>query len=203
MLGYKLSDTPIEARKRTDAVRKLVERDRYQRLVGKLIYLSHTRPDIAFAVSVVSQDMHSPKEAHLEAMYKILRYLKGFSSRGLFFKKNASKEVEVFTDADWVGSTEDRRSTIGYCTFVFGNLVTWGSKKHNVVAINSVEVEFRVIAQGICEVLWLRKLLEELQIIIKYSVKLYCDKKAAINISLNPVQHDRTNHVEVDKRFIK
>ncbi|XP_031281719.1 secreted RxLR effector protein 161-like [Pistacia vera] len=148
--------------KRTEDIKKPVERDKYQRLVGKLIYLSHTRPDIAFAVSVVSQHMHSPKEAHLEAVYKILRYLKGSSSKGLFFKKNASKEVEVFIDADWVGSIEDRRSTIEYCTFVFGNLVTWRSKKHNVVAISSVEAEFRPVAQGICEVLWLRKLLEEL-----------------------------------------
>ena len=77
MLGCKPSDTPIKARKRTESDRKPVDRERYQRLVGRLIYLSHTRPDIAFAVSVVSQYMHSPKESHLEAVYKILKYLKG------------------------------------------------------------------------------------------------------------------------------
>ena len=112
-----------------DDIGNLVEKEGYQRLVGKLIYLSHTRPDIAFAVSVVSQHMHSPKEAHLEAVYKILRYLKGSPGKGLLFKKNEDRIMEVFTDADWAGSVEDKRSTTGYCTYVWGNLVTWRRNK--------------------------------------------------------------------------
>ena len=104
MLGCKPSDTPIKARNGMESDGKPVDREKYQRLVGRLIYLSHTRPDIAFAVSVVSQYMHSPKESHLEAMYKILRYLKGSPGRGLFFKKSDSKKVEIYTNADWAGS---------------------------------------------------------------------------------------------------
>ncbi|RVW49858.1 Retrovirus-related Pol polyprotein from transposon RE1 [Vitis vinifera] len=96
MLGCKPSDTPIKARNRMESDGKPVDREKYQRLVGRLIYLSHTRPDIAFAVSVVSQYMHSPKESHLEAVYKILRYLKGSPGRGLFFKKSDSKKVEIY-----------------------------------------------------------------------------------------------------------
>ncbi|KAL6327175.1 hypothetical protein AAG906_015214 [Vitis piasezkii] len=145
------------------------------------------KPDIAFAVSVVSQYMHSPKESHLEAVYKILRYLK----------------VEIYTDADWAGSADDRRSTTGYCTYVWGNLVTWRSKKQSVVARSSAEVEFKAIAQGMCEGLWLQKLLEELHITIDLPIKLYCDNKATISISHNPVQHDKTKHIEVDRHFIK
>ena len=99
--------------------------------------------------------MQSPKEAHQETAFKILRYLKGSLGKGLLFKRSEQKEVVIFTDADWAGSTEDRRSTTGYCTFVWGNLVTWRSKKQNVVAKSSVEAEFRAIAQGICEGLWL------------------------------------------------
>ena len=128
-----------------------MDRERYQQLVGRLIYLSHTRPDIAFAVSVVSQYMHSPKESHLEAVYKILKYLQGSLRRGLFFKKSDSKKVEIYIDADWVGSANDIKSTIGYCTYVWGNLVTWRSKKQSVVARSSVKAEFRAIAQGMCE----------------------------------------------------
>ena len=124
MLGCKPSNTPMEASKRSEDEGDPVDVGQYQKLVGRLIYLSHTRPDIAFAVSVVSQHMHSPKEAHLQAVYKILRYFKSSPEKGLFFSKNASKEIEVFTDADWTGSKEDRRSTTGYCTFVWGNLVT-------------------------------------------------------------------------------
>ena len=103
---------------------KDIDQESYQWLVGKLIYLSHTRPDIAFAVSVVSQFMHSPKERHLEAVLRLLRYLKRTPGRGLLFKKGDYKAVEIYTDADWAGSSVDRRSTSGYCTYVWGNLVT-------------------------------------------------------------------------------
>ena len=181
MLGCKPSDTPIKARKRTESDGKPVDGERYQRLVGRLIYLSHIRPDIAFAVSVVSQYMHSPKESHLEAVYKILRYLKGSPGRGLFFKKSDSKKVEIYTDADWVGLANDRRSTTGYYTYVWGNLVTWRNKKQSVVARSSAKAEFRAVAQGMCEGLWLQKLLEELCITIELPIKLYCDNKAAIS----------------------
>ncbi|KAL5559567.1 hypothetical protein UlMin_035778 [Ulmus minor] len=97
----------------------------YQRLVGKLIYLSHTRPDIAYAVSMVSQFMHSPREVHLQAAYQILHYLKGSSGRGVLFKRNSGLVLEAYTDADYAESVVNRRSTSGYCTFIGGNLVTW------------------------------------------------------------------------------
>ncbi|XP_022849594.1 uncharacterized protein LOC111371696 [Olea europaea var. sylvestris] len=108
MLGCKSSDTPMEFGRKTDNVGKSVDKDRNQRLVGKLIYLLHTRPDIAFAVSVVSQHMHPPKEAHLEAVYRILRYLKGTPGKGLFFKRTEKRNVEIFTDVNWAGSMEKR-----------------------------------------------------------------------------------------------
>ena len=180
-----------------------MDREKYQRLVGRLIYLSYTRPDIAFSVSMVSQHMHSLKESHLEAVYKILRYLKGFPGRGLFFKKGDNKKVEIYTDADWAGSAKDRRSTTGYCTYLWGNLVTWRSKKQSVVVRSSIEAEFKAIAQGMCEGLWLQKLLEELHITVELLIKLYCDNKAAISISHNPIQHNKTRHIEVDRHFIK
>ena len=164
MLGCKPSDTPIKARKRTESDEKPVDRERYQQLVGRLIYLSHTRPDIAFVLSVVSQHMHSPKESCLEVAYKILRYLKGSPRRGLFFKKGDNKKVEIYTDANWAGSADDRRSTTSYYTYVWGNLVTWRSKKQSEVARSSAEVEFRAVALCMREGLWLQKLLEELGI---------------------------------------
>jgi hypothetical protein len=110
----------------------VVDKEIYQRLVGKLIYLSHTRPDIAFAVSVVSQFMHNPREVHLLAADRILQYLKGTPGRGILFKRNGNATLEAYTDADYAGSVIDRRSTTGYCTFLGGNLVTWRSKKQNL-----------------------------------------------------------------------
>ncbi|XP_073117068.1 uncharacterized protein [Elaeis guineensis] len=170
---------------------------------GHLIYLSHTRPDIAFAVSVVSQFMHDPHSVHMDAVIRILRYLKSRPDRGLLYSCHGNLRVECYTDADWVGSLDDRRSTSGYCTFVGGNLVTWRNKKQNVVARSTAEAEFRAMAHGVCEILWLRILLLELDLYQSSPLMLYCDNKAAINIANNPVQHDRTKHIEIDRYFIK
>jgi hypothetical protein len=141
LLDCKPADTPIVQNHRlgehTDQVS--TDKGRYQRLVGKLIYLSHTRPDIAYAVNVVSQFMHNPSEDHMNAVIRILRYLKSSPGKGLMFSKNDHLRVEGYTDADWAGSVSDRKSTSGYFTFVGGNLVTWRSKKQNVVALSSAE----------------------------------------------------------------
>ena len=101
----------------------------YQRLVGRLIYLAHTRPDIAYSVSVISQFMHDPREPHLQAANKVLHYLKGNLGKGILFKKNNTLPLQAYIDADYAGSIVDRRSTTGHCTFLGGNLVTWRSKK--------------------------------------------------------------------------
>ncbi|RVX02276.1 Retrovirus-related Pol polyprotein from transposon RE1 [Vitis vinifera] len=181
----------------------VVDKRMYQRLVGRLIYLAHTWTDITYSVSMISQFMHDPKKPHLQAAYRVLHYLKGNLGKGILFKKNNTLALEAYTDADYAGSLVDRRSTTGYCTFLAGNPVTWRSKKQNVVARSSVELEFRFIAQGLCELLWLKIILNDLRIKWDGPLKLYCDKKSAINIAHNPIQHDRTKHIEIDRHFIK
>ena len=119
------------------------------------------------------------------------------------FERNGNANLEAYTDADYAGSIVDRRSTTGYCTFLGGNLVTWRSKKQNVVARSSAEAEFRAMAQDIYELLWLKIILEDLRIKSDNPMRLYCDNKSAISIAHNPVQHDRTKHIEVDRHFIK
>ncbi|KAL5574813.1 hypothetical protein UlMin_016512 [Ulmus minor] len=190
MLGRKPADTPMDPNRRTKRMRK--------RLVGKLIYLSHTRPDIAFSVSVVSQQVNNPTEDHLEAVNRILRYLKMTPGHGLLFKKCENHEIEIYTDASWAGELTERRSTTGYCSYVWGNLVTWRSKKQPVVSRSSAESEYRALALGICEGIWLQRLLRELRVEAKSAVKMFCDSQAAIDISKNPVHHDRTKHVGID-----
>ncbi|XP_070005737.1 uncharacterized mitochondrial protein AtMg00810-like [Nicotiana sylvestris] len=116
-----------------------IDKGQYQRLVGKLIYLLHTRPDIAFAVSLVSQFMYSPKKEHQKVVYRILRYLKSSPGKRWLFKKSDKRSIEACTDEDSAGSCTDRRSTSGYCTFIWENLVTWRSKKQSVVARSIAE----------------------------------------------------------------
>lgn len=204
MLGCRPIATPIEQNHRLVADTGVpADRERYQWLVGRLIYLSHTRPDIAFAVSVVSQFMHDPRSVHMDVVTWILRYLKSCPGRGLLYSCRGNLRVECYTDADWAGSLDDRRSTSGYCTFVGGDLVTWRSKKQNVVARSTTEAECRAMAHGVCEIMWLRILLLDLGLYQSLPLMLYCDNKAAINIANNPVQHDRTKYIEIDRHFIK
>ncbi|XP_062100280.1 uncharacterized mitochondrial protein AtMg00240-like [Humulus lupulus] len=120
------SKTPIKlGDKRKMFEGSLVDRGRYQQLVRKLIYLSHTRPNIAFAVSLIRQYMHDPCQRHLNVVYRILRYLKETPGKGLFIKKTTEMKVKVFTDVDWVGSVDDRNSTSRYCIIILGDVVTW------------------------------------------------------------------------------
>ena len=147
--------------------------------------------------------MQLPQIPHVEVVIRILRNLKGTSSKGVFFGKNGHLNLMAYTDANWAGDRDSRKSTSGYFTLVGGKLVTWKGKKQKVVALSSAEAEFRGLAKGITEILWLKKLLCELNFPPIETCKLFCDNQTAINISENPVQYDRTKHVEIDKHFIK
>jgi len=114
------------------------------------------------------------------------------------FKKKSKTGIEVYTDSDWAGCPSDKKSTTGYCSFVWTNLVTWRSKKQPVVAMSSVEDEFRAMAQGICKGIWLKRMLDEIIIPINYTIRILCDNKVVISIAKNPVHHDKTGHVEID-----
>ncbi|KAL0556547.1 hypothetical protein IC582_005061 [Cucumis melo] len=176
--------------------------ERYRRLVGKLNYLTMTRPDIAYFVSVVSQFMSSPTVDHWAAVEQILCYSKAAPGRGILYKDHGHTRVECFSDADWAESREDRRSTSGYCVFVGGKLVSWKSKKQNVVSRSSAKSEYRATAQSVCEIAWIHQLLSEIGFSITVPAKLWCDNQVALHIASNPVFHERTKHIEVDCYFI-
>ncbi|RDX76780.1 Copia protein, partial [Mucuna pruriens] len=179
IMGCRLVDTPIDPNQKLGSEGKgdPVDITRYQSLAGRLIYFSHTHPNITFVVSQFSEPIHA------------LTSRRTFGDFLLNFK--------VFTYVNWARSITNQKSTSNYCTFVWGNLVTWRSKKQDVVVKSSVEAGYRAMAHDF------KRILEELELPITLPIKLYCDNNAIISISLNPVQHDRTKYVEIDKHFIK
>ena len=149
------NETPIEANKKLVVLESdpKIELSSYQKLIGKLLYLAHTRPDICYTVNVLSQFMHSSRNSHFQAANRVLRYLKGTSGLGITYQESGKLDLILYTDSDFAGSRVDYSSTTGYCTFFGGNLVTWRSKKQSVVSKSSTEAEFRAMSKGIDEVM--------------------------------------------------
>ncbi|XP_016647060.1 PREDICTED: uncharacterized mitochondrial protein AtMg00810-like [Prunus mume] len=187
MFDCKPNETPIVENHKLEVYVDHVptNKERYHRLVERLNYLSLTRPDIAYAVSVSSQFIHSPSEDHMVTVMRILSYLKSAHRRSLLFKINEHLDPKSYTGTYY--AITNRRYILGYFTFIGGNLVMWHSKKQNVVSRSSVESEYREIVQGVCEILWLRWLLAEIGFRSNAATKLHCDSQSTFEIANNPV----------------
>ncbi|XP_047262141.1 secreted RxLR effector protein 161-like isoform X1 [Capsicum annuum] len=153
----------------------LSDPERYRQLVGKLNYLTVTRPDIFFPVSVVSQFMTSPCDSYWDTVVRILRYIKSSPGKELLFEDRGHGHIIGYTDADWAGSPFDKRSTSGYCVLVGGNLVSWKRKKQSVVARSSAEAEYRAMTAATCKLVWIKQLLRELKFGETGKMELVCD----------------------------
>ncbi|XP_061355805.1 secreted RxLR effector protein 161-like [Gastrolobium bilobum] len=140
----------------------------YRRLIGRLLYLNITRPDLSYAVNKLSQFIAHPREPHIQATYRLLQYIKGTVGQGLFYAANNSVKLKAFSDSDWASCVDTRRLITGFCGFVGESLVSWKSKKQNTVSRSSAEAEYRAMAN------------------------------AAIHIAENSVFHEKTKHIEID-----
>lgn len=165
-------------------------------MVGALQYLTMTRPDITYAVHVVSQFMHVPCTTHLHVVKYILRYLQGALVHGLWFRPTSSPTLVVaYSDADWTGRKDACHYTAGYAMFLGPKLIVWRSKKQPTVSMSSIEAEYRAIGYTVVETVWVHKLLYVLFVSLPTPIRLYCDNLSAISVTANPVEHDHSKHI--------
>ncbi|KAM3298360.1 hypothetical protein ACQJBY_040029 [Aegilops geniculata] len=175
----------------------------YRSLAGALQYLTFTRPDIAYAVQQICLHMHDPRDQHLSLVKRVLRYIKGTLHHGLQLVPSSMDRLVAYTDANWAGCPDTRRSTSGYGVFFGDNLISWSSKRQHTVSRSSAEAEYRAVANAVAEASWLRQLLQELHRPLLSATVVFCDNVSAVYMSTNPVQHQRTKHIEIDLHFVR
>ena len=181
---------------------KDVNQKLFRGMIGSLLYLTASRPDIMFSVCLCARFQACPKESHLSAVKRIFRYLIGTQNLGLWYPRGTSFDLIGFSDADYAGSKIDRKSTSGTCHFLGHMLVSWSSKKQNSVALSTAETEY--IAAGNCcaQILLIKQQLSDFGVSLN-NIPIFCDNTSAINITKNPVQHSRTKHIEIRHHFIR
>ncbi|GJY43912.1 ribonuclease H-like domain-containing protein [Tanacetum coccineum] len=175
----------------------------FRSLAGALQYLTFTRPDIFYVVQQICLYMHDSREPHYTALKRILRYIRGTLDHGLQLYRSPTTQLVAYSDADWAGCPATRRSTSGYCVFLGDNLISWSSKRQHVLSRSSAESEYRGVANVVAKTTWVRNLLRELLVPLQSATLVYCDNVSAVYLSSNPVQHQRTKHIEIDLHFVR
>ncbi|XP_038713373.1 secreted RxLR effector protein 161-like [Tripterygium wilfordii] len=175
----------------------------FKQVVGSLMYLTTTRPYIMFVVSLISRFMGAPTEMHFLAAKRVLRYIKGTSDYGLSYKKGSVDCLVEYSDSGYGGDLEDRKSTSGYA-FIYGSApIAWSSKKQPIVTLSTTEAEFIAAAHCACQVVWMRRLLSELQCSQTDATHIMCDNSSTIKLSKNPIMHRRSKHIDIRYHFLR
>ena len=205
LLGCRPISTPMDSnlKLQRDDGNPFHDPPAYRRLVGQLLYLTTTRPDINFAVTSLSQFLHAPMVSHYHAALRILKCLKCAPGLGLFFPSASDLHLKGFSDNDWATCPDTRRSATGYQIYLGNSLISWKSKKQHTVSRSSFEVEYRALAATTCEIQWLTYLLQDFQVPFKSPALLYCDGHSALHLASNPVFHERSKHIELDCHVVR
>ncbi|GJW88635.1 ribonuclease H-like domain-containing protein [Tanacetum coccineum] len=175
----------------------------YQKLVGKLIYLTHTRPDISYVMQCLSQHMHSPLRSHLKIAFRVLRYLKKSPGTGIQIFKESDLKLRVCIDLDWAKCLVTRKYVLGFCVFFGKTLISWKSKKHAIVSRSSAEAEYICMTSATCEIIWIANLLQSLKMTSLYPISLFSGSSSAIQIAANLVFHEKTKQLKIDVHIVR
>jgi hypothetical protein len=205
MLECKAMNTPMETNLKllVDTSSELADATLYIQIIGSLMYLMNTRPDICFSVNTLSQYLVEPRRVHLVAAKHVMRYLKGTLDYGLYYTGDHDFRVCGYTDLDWVGSVSDRKST-SRCCFSLGSAMTsWQSRKQSSIALSTTETEYIAACSTSCESIWLRKLLTGLFDLEMEATVILCDNQSCIKMTENPVFHDKSKHIEIRYHYIR
>nr|GFA23995.1 retrovirus-related Pol polyprotein from transposon TNT 1-94 [Tanacetum cinerariifolium] len=202
--GFQKVPTPMVEQDtlKLDLVRKPVDHTDYHSMIGSLMYVTSSRPDIMFATCICARYQANPNEHHVSAIKRIFRYLKWTINLGLWYPKDSGFDLTAYSDADHAGCHLDRKSVSGSVQFLGDKLVCWSSKKQNCVSISTAESEYVAVSGCYAQVLWMRTQLTDYGFFYD-NVPIYCDSKSAISISCNLVQHTRRKHIDVRYHFIK
>ena len=172
-------------------------------MIGSLLYLTTSRPDIMQAVGMVGSYQSPPKQTHLSVVKRIFRYLKNTMDYGLWYPKNQSLQLTAYSDADWENCPYDRKSTSGNAFFLGDSLVAWLSKKHSSILLSTTEAEYISIAICCTQVLWMKQTLEELEVKYDDPISILSNNTSAICISKNHVLHSKTKHIPIKYHFLR
>jgi len=206
MLDSSPATTPMAQTSRLQHTGQLLDPDEassYRRLIGRLIYLTNTRPDISLSVNNLSQFVAAPTLFHKQVAFRVLRYLKNSPGNGLFFSINTPIELKAYSDSDWATCPDTHKSITGFSIYLGQSLISWKSKKGQTISRSSSEVEYRALASTTCEIQWLIYLLQDLHASFSLPALLYCDNQSAIQIASNQAYHERTKHIEIDCHLIR
>ncbi|GKB26870.1 putative ribonuclease H-like domain-containing protein [Tanacetum coccineum] len=174
----------------------------YRSMIGSLMYLTASRPDIMFAVSACSRHQVTPLTSNLNAVKKIFKYLKGQPKLGLWYPRDSPFVLEAYSDSDYAGAHGDRKSTTGGCQFLGRRLISWQCKKQTIVATSSTEAEYVAAANCCGQVLWIQNQMLDYGFNFM-NTKIFIDNQSTISIVKNPVFHQRTKHIEIRHHFIR
>jgi hypothetical protein len=204
MKDAKLVKTPMGTNGHVDLNKggKSVDQKAYGSMIGSLLYLCASRPDIMLSVCMCARYQSDPKECHLVVVKRILRYLVAMPCFGIWYPKGSTFDLIGYSDSDYAGCKVDRKSTSGTCQFLGRSLVSWSSKKQTFVALSTSEAEYVAAGQCCAQLLWMRQTLRDFGYNLS-KVPLLCDNESGICMANNPVEHSRTKHIDIRHHFLR